>query len=291
MKIALLCHTRPREETRYIASLLQGLGHEVEVLDVLRCYMRIATHQPLVRRDGSDIRNVGLAVPLFGKGYTFYGAAVLRQFEMMGVRTLNESVALVRARDRLRSLQLMARKGIGMPSTGFAHKPDDVNDLIRMVGGAPVVIKILKDGQTRSSVLAETTKAAESVIEAFVGLDAQVLVQEYVKEAGDVAHECLVSHGKLLSVLERRGAALGSDSTQPEWCVGKITKSLREAAVQASRVLGLDFASVRLIHAQRGPLVVSVQTVPDVLRFRNVAGDAPIEKMLAGWVREVPGDV
>ncbi len=143
-------------------------------------------------------------IPRIGASVTFYGTAVLRQFEMMGVYCINESVAITRARDKLRSLQLLSRKGIGLPVTGFAHSPDDIDDLLKMVGGPPVVIKLLEGTQGIGVVLAETRKAAESVIEAFMGLKASVLVQEYIKEAGGSDIRCFVVGGKVVAACAGR---------------------------------------------------------------------------------------
>ncbi len=290
MNIALLCHTRPREETRYLKSRIEAMGYQAVVLDVLRCYMRIATHHPVVRRGSEDVSGVDLAVPLFGKGYTFYGAAVLRQFEMAGVATVNESTALVRARDRLRSMQLLARKGVGMPATGFAHKPDDVNDLISMVGEAPVIIKILKDGQIQSSVLAETRKAAESVVEAFVGLDAQVLIQEYVPNTDGQVYESLVAGGRVVATLGRPTEYSDYDvqdrqGNRAGWTAVKPVKAERELVLSAVKGLGLDFAAVSWIRAARGPLVIEVQTVPDILRYQALLGDDPGDRLVSAWLK------
>ncbi|KKN07007.1 hypothetical protein LCGC14_1071440, partial [marine sediment metagenome] len=184
MKIAILSRNPKLYSTRRLKEAAEARGHEVHVLDVLRCYMNITSHKPEVHYNGKILTGFDAVIPRIGASVTFYGTAVLRQFEMMGVYPLSESVAISRSRDKLRALQLLSRKGIGLPVTGFAHRPDDVDDLMKMVGGAPCVIKLLEGTQGIGVVLAETEKAAESVIEAFMGLKANILVQEFIKEAG-----------------------------------------------------------------------------------------------------------
>jgi ribosomal protein S6--L-glutamate ligase len=166
--------------------------------------MNITSHRPTIHYRGEILEDVDAIIPRIGASVTFYGTAVLRQFEMMGVYPLNESVAISRSRDKLRSLQLLSRKGIGLPITGFANKPDDIQDLIKMVGGAPLVIKLLEGTQGIGVVLAETRKAAESVIESFLGLKVSVLVQEYIKEAGGADIRCLVVDGKVVASMKRQ---------------------------------------------------------------------------------------
>ncbi|HBD11027.1 MAG TPA: 30S ribosomal protein S6--L-glutamate ligase, partial [Porticoccaceae bacterium] len=184
MKIAILSRNKKLYSTRRLMEACTERGHEVIVLDALRCYMDIAPSKPEVHWKGESIPTFDAVIPRIGASVTFYGTAVLRQFEMMGAFPLNESVAITRSRDKLRSLQLLARRGIGLPNTGYANDPDDIKDLIKMVGGAPLVIKLLEGTQGIGVVLAETNKAAESVIEAFMGLKANIMVQEYIKEAG-----------------------------------------------------------------------------------------------------------
>ena len=170
MKIAVLSRNPRLYSTRRLVEAGQQRGHDMQVIDTLRAYMNIASHKPQIHYRGQALEGFDAVIPRIGASVTFYGCAVLRQFEMMGVYPLNESVAISRSRDKLRALQLLSRKGIGLPVTGFAHSPDDIPDLIQMVGGAPLVIKVLEGTQGMGVVLAETHKAAESVIEAFLGL-------------------------------------------------------------------------------------------------------------------------
>src|SRR5210317_1310363 len=190
MKIGILSRNKNLYSTRRLIEAAEERGHEVHVLDVLRCYMNITSHRPSIHYKGEELSGFDAVIPRIGASVTFYGTAVLRQFEMMGVYPLNESVAITRSRDKLRSLQLLARKGIGLPVTGFAHSPDDIQDMLEMVGRAPAVIKLLEGTQGIGVVLAETQKAAESVIEAFLGIKADILVQEYIKEAGGADIRC-----------------------------------------------------------------------------------------------------
>src|SRR5690554_5670504 len=192
MRIAILSRNRNLYSTRRLIEAAESRGHEVTVLDPLRCYMNINAKEPEIHVRGQILQSFDAVIPRIGASITFYGTAVLRQFEMMGTYPLNESVAISRSRDKLRSLQLLSRKGIGLPITGFASKPSDIPDLIKMVGGAPLVIKLLEGTQGIGVVLAETQQAAESVIEAFMGLNANFMVQEYIKEAGGADIRCFV---------------------------------------------------------------------------------------------------
>src|SRR6056300_301111 len=192
MKIGILSRNPKLYSTRRLVEAAEQRGHEVRVLDHLRCYMNNTSHRPSIHFKGEELSGFDAMIPRIGASVTFYGTAVLRQFEMMGVYPLNESVAITRSRDKLRSLQLLSRKGIGLPLTGFASKPDDIKDMIKMVGGAPCVIKLLEGTQGIGVVLAETRKAAESVIESFLGLKVSVLVQEYIGEAGGADIRCFV---------------------------------------------------------------------------------------------------
>ncbi len=192
MKIGILSRNPKLYSTRRLVEAGEQRGHEVRVLDHLRCYMNITSLRPSIHYKGEDLNDFDAVIPRIGASVTFYGTAELRQFEMMGVYPLNESVAITLSRDKLRSLQLLARKGIGLPVTGFAHSPDDIQDMLEMVGGAPAVIKLLEGTQGIGVVLTETKKAAESVIEAFMGLNANILIQEFIKEAGGADLRCFV---------------------------------------------------------------------------------------------------
>ena len=205
MKIAILSRNRKLYSTRRLVEAAEQKGHEVQVIDVLRCYMNITSMRPSIHYSGQVLGDFDAVIPRIGASVTFYGTAVVRQFEMMGVYPLNESVAITRSRDKLRSMQLLARKGIGLPVTGYAHNPDDIEDLIRQVGDAPLVIKLLEGTQGIGVVLAETKKAAESVIQAFMGLKANIMIQEFIKEAGGADFRCFIVGDKVVAAMKRQG--------------------------------------------------------------------------------------
>lgn len=275
MKIAILSRNRRLYSTRRLIEAAEARGHEVQVVDVLRCYMNIVSRNPSVHLEGKPLPAFDAVIPRIGASVTAYGTAVLRQFEMMGTYTLIESVALARSRDKLRSLQLLSRKGVGLPITGFANKPGDSKDVIKMVGGAPVVIKLLEGTQGIGVVLAETRKAAESVIEAFMGLQANILVQEYIKEAGGADVRCLVVGGKVVAAMKRQAAEGEFRSNLHRGgsaSLVKITPEERATAVSAAKILGLSVAGVDLLRSSRGPLVMEVNSSPGLEGIESASG-------------------
>jgi len=275
MKIAILSRNPKLYSTQRLVAAAQQRGHEVSVLDVLRCYMNIATHKPQLHYKGVALEDFDAVIPRIGASVTFYGAAVLRQFEMIGVLPLNESVAITRSRDKLRSLQLLSRKGIGLPLTGFAHKPDDIKDLIRMVGGAPLVIKLLEGTQGIGVVLAETHQAAESVIEAFMGLRVNILVQEFIAEAGGADLRCLVTGDKVIAAMKRQGKEGEFRSNLHRGgsaSLIKITPEERSTAVRAAQTMGLNVAGVDLLRSNHGPVVMEVNSSPGLEGIETATG-------------------
>jgi ribosomal protein S6--L-glutamate ligase len=204
MNIAILSRNSKLYSTNRLVEAAKERGHEAAVYDTLKCYIEVTTTRPGVKYKGERLGDVDAVIPRIGASITMYGMAVLRQFEMMGVFPLNESVAIGRSRDKLRSLQLLSRKGIGLPISGFAHDVSNTEDLINMVGGAPLVVKLLEGTQGRGVVLAETRKAAESVIDAFRGLRADFLVQEFIKEAGGSDIRCFVVGDKVVAAMKRQ---------------------------------------------------------------------------------------
>jgi ribosomal protein S6--L-glutamate ligase len=265
MKIGILSRNKNLYSTRRLIEAAEERGHEVHVLDVLRCYMNITSHRPSIHYKGEELSGFDAVIPRIGASVTFYGTAVLRQFEMMGVYPLNESVAITRSRDKLRSLQLLARKGIGLPVTGFAHSPDDIQDMMKMVGGAPSVIKLLEGTQGIGVVLAETKKAAESVIEAFMGLKTNILIQEFIKESGGTDIRCFVVGGRVVAAMKRQGAEgefrsnihRGGSAT-----LVRLTPEERSTAVRAAKITGLNVCGVDILRSNHGPLVMEVNSSP-----------------------------
>jgi ribosomal protein S6--L-glutamate ligase len=250
-------------------------GHEIRVLDVLRCYMNITSMRPEIHYRGEIIEGYNAVIPRIGASVTFYGTAVLRQFEMMGVYPLNESVAITRSRDKLRALQLLARKGIGLPVTGFAHSPDDIEDLLKMVNGAPAVIKLLEGTQGLGVVLAETEKAAESVIEAFMGLKANILVQEFIKEAGGADIRCFVVGDKVVAAMRRQakeGEFRSNLHRGGTASLIRMTPEERSTAVRAARTMGLNVAGVDILRSTHGPVVLEVNSSPGLQGIEDATG-------------------
>lgn len=275
MKIALLSRNSKLFSTRRLIEAAEQRGHEVVVLDVLRCYMSMSSHRPSIHYKGQDLVGFDAVIPRIGASVTFYGAAVLRQFEMMGVYPLNESVAITRSRDKLRATQLLARRGIGLPVTGFANKPDDIEDLLHMVGGPPVVIKLLSGTQGIGVVLAETRKAAETVIESFLGLKAEVLVQEYIKEAGGADIRCFVVGEKVVASMKRQGKEGEFRSNIHRGGSAqlvKITPEERSTAVRAAKIMGLNVCGVDILRSNHGPVVMEVNSSPGLEGIETITG-------------------
>lgn len=282
MKIAVLSRSKNIYSTRRLVEAAEERGHEIEVIDTLRCYMNIASHRPMMHYRGKLLDGYDAVIPRIGASVTFYGTAVLRQFEMMGVYPLNESVAISRSRDKLRSLQLLSRKGIGLPVTGFAHSPDDIDDLIRMVGGAPLVIKLLEGTQGIGVVLAENRQAAESVIEAFMGLKANIMVQEYIAESKGADIRCFVIGDKVVAAIKRQaqpGEFRSNLHRGGEAHLIKITPEERTVATRAAKILGLNVAGVDLLRSNHGPLVMEVNSSPGLQGIETAT-----EKNIAGMI-------
>ena len=263
-------------------------GHQVEIIDPLSCYMNINPAAPSVHYKGRQLPHYDAVIPRIGSAITFYGTAVLRQFEMQGSYPLNESVAITRARDKLRSLQLLAKQGIDLPVTGFAHSPDDTSDLIDMVGGAPLVVKLVEGTQGIGVVLAETRQAAESVIDAFRGLNAHILVQEYIKEAKGRDIRCLVVGDEVVAAIERQAKPGDFRSNLHRGGVAHqvaITDLEREVALKAASTLGLDIAGVDILRADRGPLVMEVNASPGLEGIENTSG-VDIAGLMIKWIEQ-----
>ena len=282
MKIAILSRNAELYSTKRLVEAATNAGHEVRVLDPLMCYMNINRSNSSIHYKGDVLERFDAVIPRIGASITFYGTAVLRQFEMMGVYSLNESVSIGRARDKLRSLQLLARQGIGLPITGFADKPGDIPDLIEMVGGAPLVIKLLEGTQGIGVVLAETRTAAESVIDAFMGLNAHILVQEYIREANGADIRCFVVGDKIVASMKRQAKAgefrsnlhRGGSATKIT-----LTPEERKTALAAAQTMGLDVAGVDLLRSNHGPVVMEVNSSPGLEGIENTT-----EKDVAGMI-------
>lgn len=275
MKIAILSRNPKLYSTRRMVEAGTELGHEVHVIDPLRCYMTIASQRPTINYKGDELIGFDALIPRIGASITFYGTAVARQFEMMGVYNINESVAISRSRDKLRSLQLLARKGIGLPVTGFAHSTQYSKDLIEQVGGAPMVIKLLEGTQGIGVVLAETEKAGESVIEAFRGLNANILVQEFIKEADGADIRCLVVGDKVVAAMKRQGKEGEFRSNLHRGgsaSIARLTPEERLTAARAAKIMGLNVAGVDLLRSNHGPVVMEVNSSPGLEGIETATG-------------------
>lgn len=275
MRIAILSRNPKLYSTRRLQEAGIALGHEVDIVDTMHCYMDITSNHPSVRYKGKPLPKYDAVIPRIGASVTFYGTSVVRQFEMMGTYSVNESVAISRSRDKLRSLQLLSRKGIGMPRTGFANHPDKIDDLIKNVGGAPVVIKLLEGTQGIGVVLAETSKTAEAIIEAFMGLNANILVQEYIKEAGGADIRCLVVGGKVIAAMKRQAAPGEFRSNLHRGgsaSIVRLSPEERKTAVDAAKTMGLGMAGVDILRSNHGPVVMEVNSSPGLEGIEKATG-------------------
>ncbi len=275
MKLGILSRKPSLYSTRRLKEAGLARGHEVHVIDYLRCYMNIASSRPRVMFQGQPLEGYDAVIPRIAASWTFYGTAVVRQFEMMGVFPANESQAISRARDKLRALQLLSRKGIGLPITGFAHSTKDIDGLLQIVGGPPVVVKLLEGTQGIGVILAETRKAAEAVIEAFRGLDANILVQEFIKEAGGTDLRCLVIGDRVVAAMRRKAPPGEFRSNLHRGGSAekvRLTPQERRTAVQAAKTLGLRVAGVDVLQSDRGPLVMEVNSSPGLEGIEKATG-------------------
>ncbi len=275
MKIAILSRNRQLYSTQRLVAAANEREHEVRVFDTLKCYMDIATAKPGIYYRGERLEHYDAVIPRIGASITAYGMAVLRQFEMMGSFPLNESVAIGRSRDKLRSLQLLSRKGIGLPLTSFAHHVENTKELIQLVGGAPLVVKLLEGTQGKGVVLAETVKAAESVIDAFRELGANFLVQEFIKEAGGSDVRCLVVGNKVVAAMERKakdGEFRSNLHRGGTASITRLTPQERATAVRAAKTMGLSVAGVDLLRSAHGPLVMEVNSSPGLEGIETSTG-------------------
>ncbi len=264
MKIGILSGNPKLYSTRRLKEAAAERGHQVRVVDYTRCYMNITSHRPQVLLAGKALEFDAI-IPRIGASQTFYGTAVVRQFEMMGTYPLNTSQAISRSRDKLRALQLLAREGIGLPVTGFARSTKDTEGLIKLVGGAPLIMKLLEGTQGVGVVLAETDKAAESVIAAFSQLDANILVQEFIKEAGGADIRAFVVGEKVVASMKRQGPKGEFRSNLHRGGTAssvKLTPEERSTAVRSARKLGLRVAGVDMLRSNHGPVVMEVNSSP-----------------------------
>jgi len=275
MKIVILSRNPKLYSTKRLVEAAQQRGHDVDVLDHMKCVLVIEKARPHIFYQGKEVTNVDAVIPRIGASATFYGSAVVRQFEMMKIFTAVESQALMRSRDKLRSLQLLSRAGLGMPKTTFTYDSKDIDTIVSQVGGAPVVIKLLEGTQGIGVILAETHKVAKSVIEGFLSLDANILVQEFIKEAGGADVRAFVVDGQIVGAMKRQGAEgefrsnlhRGGKAT-----LIKLSAEEKATAIKAAKKLGLGIAGVDMLQSSRGPLIMEVNSSPGLEGIEGATG-------------------
>lgn len=278
MKIGILSRNKNLYSTNRLVEAARERGHQTKVIDVLKCYMNITSNNPTIHyktRQTHETLDLDAVIPRIGASITNYGAAVLRQFEVAGVYSVNESIAITRSRDKLRAHQLLARKGVGQPITSYAHSADATNDLIKTVGGAPLIVKLTGSTHGDGVMLAETNKAAESLINAFRGLNADFLVQEFIKEAGGADIRCFVIGDKVVAAMQRTAQAGEFRSNLHRGGSAKVIKlspEERRLAVKSAKVMGLDVAGVDIIRSAHGPLVLEVNSSPGLEGIEKATG-------------------
>lgn len=275
MQLAILSQRESIYSTKRLKEAAMTRGHDVSVINYQKCYMNITSHQPMIHYKGRATGCFDAIIPRIGSKRTFYGAAIVRQFETMGVYSINSSLAITRSRDKLRAQQLLAMKGVEMPITGFAPSADHIHNLIQLVGGTPLVIKLLEGTQGVGVMMAETPKAAESVVQAMVGLNANIIIQEFIKEAKGEDIRCFVVGEQVVAAMRRqaepgefranihRGGAAKSI---------KLTSEEREIAVKAAKIMGLKMAGVDILRSNRGPLVLEVNSSPGLEGIEAATG-------------------
>ncbi|MCM0060006.1 MAG: 30S ribosomal protein S6--L-glutamate ligase [Algoriphagus sp.] len=276
MKIAVLSRNPKLFSTQRLMEEIQKAGHEAMVVDHSLCDLIIEQEGPSIIYKGQRLEGVDAIIPRIGASVTFYGTAVVRQFELMGVFSAVTSQAIVRSRDKLRSLQILSKNGLGMPKTAFTNfSKGGEKQLIEQVSGAPVIIKLLEGTQGLGVVLAETKKAAQSVVEAFHGLKARIIVQEYIKEAKGADIRAFVVNGKVVGAMKRQGAEGEFRSNLHRGGVAtviKLSRAEKQAALNAAKALGLDVAGVDMLQSARGPLILEVNSSPGLEGIEGATG-------------------
>jgi ribosomal protein S6--L-glutamate ligase len=275
MKIAMLARNAKLYSHQRLKEAAEARGHTLDIINTLRCTMNITSHRPTVLYEGRTLAGYDVVIPRIGASITQYGLAVLRQFEMAGVWPLNESVAIGRSRDKLRSMQIFAKHGLGLPVTAFAHDPKQTEEVLKIVGGAPVVIKLLEGTQGIGVVLGDTERSAKSVIEAFRGANVNILVQEFIREASGSDIRVFVVGGKVIASMMRTGAKGDFRSNLHRGGSAKtikITPEERSTAIRAAKVMGLNVAGVDLLRANHGPVIMEVNSSPGLEGLENATG-------------------
>ncbi len=275
LKIAILSRNKTLYSTKRLIQSIESRGYQPLVLDHLKCDIVIEQDKPSIYYNGMSLKNIGAVIPRIGASVTFYGAAVVRQFEMMDIPVVVESQALVRSRDKLRSLQILSSSGVGMPKTVFTNYSKEVTQLIESVGGAPLIVKLLEGTQGYGVVLAPTKKAAESIIEAFHSMKTRVIVQEFIEEARGADIRAFIVGNKVVGAMQRQGKEGEFRSNLHQGGSSKLiklSKEERKVALTAARAMGLKVAGVDLLQSDRGPLVLEVNSSPGLEGIEKATG-------------------
>jgi len=293
MRIAILSTNPALYSTRRLVEAVQVRGHEALLVDHLKCQVMIEGGNPSVLYRGQPLEDIDAVIPRIGASVTDYGTAIVRQFEMMKVFTTAKSQAITRSRNKLRSLQVLSRAGVGLPKTVFAKQPRDIDQLMELVGGPPVVIKLLEGTQGIGVVLAETASTAKSTIEAFYGLKANVLIQEYIAEARGADVRAFVVGGRVIGAMKRQGKEGDFRSNLHRGGNGRavmLTAEEEETAVNAARALGLRVAGVDMLQSQRGPLVLEVNSSPGLEGIERTTGIDVAGEIIHFIEEKIPAD-
>lgn len=279
MNIAILSKGPKNYSTKRLKEEALARGHDVRVVDYAKCYVTLERGNPIVRYEGEEIRDIDVIIPRIASSLTKYGSSIVRQFEMQGVFTTASSIAIVRSRDKLRSTQLLARAGVGIPKTVFARDTADLDDVIEQAGGAPLIIKVARGTHGNGVVLAETKKAAQAVMQAFYVEGVSFVVQEYIAESAGTDIRAVVVGGKVVASMKRQ--SLDDDFRSNihqggEGTVIKLTEEERKMVQKAAKAMGLPICGVDLMRSDRGPLILEVNSSPgfaiEKVTGRNVAG-------------------
>lgn len=283
MKIGILSRNPELYSTRRLVEAAEQRGHESVVLDHMKCDIVMDESGPYIFYDGQRITDVQAVIPRIGASVTFYGTAVVRQFEMMNVFCAVSSIAITRSRDKLRSLQVLSRAGIGMPKTAFTNFSKNENKVLKHIGQAPVVIKLLEGTQGLGVVLAETNKAAKSVVEAFESLKTRVILQEFIEEAGGADIRAFVVNGEVIGAMKRQGKEGEFRSNLHrggEAKVIKLNRSEKSTALKAAKAMGLSIAGVDMLQSKKGPLVLEVNSSPGLEGIEKATGVDIADKII-----------
>jgi len=282
MKIAVLSRGRKNYSTQRLVEEIKKRGHVAQVVNHAECYVEIEQDTPDVRYRGEDISGIDAVIPRIGASITRYGTAIVRQFEMMGVYTPAKSIAIQRSRDKLRSMQLLSKAGVGIPRTIFSRETNEVDDLVELIG-APMIIKVARGTHGRGVVLAETKKAAKSVIQAFYVEEVSILLQEFVEESAGSDIRALVVGGRVVASMQRQSLTDDFRSNIHQGGEGKkvkLTEDERKTAIKAAKAMGLSFAGVDMVRSKRGPLVLEVNSSPGLKGIETVTGRNVAAKMI-----------